>query len=395
MLVTLARRTELATRAGVRFRRVFSASETQMLRESVRAFVNRHVAPYINQWEEEEGLPRELHKRAGDAGILGVIFPEKYGGLDGSHKTFIDFTEELSVVGAGGLQVSLWTHNIALPPILAHGSEAMKNEVAPAVIKGDKIAALASTEPSGGSDVANIKTTAKRDGNYFVINGCKTLITSGSKADWISVVARTGGDGIDGLSLILVDGTAPGLTRTKLQTMGWRCSDTATLMFDDVRVPVDRLIGPLNKGFKMLMETFNSERFLISNMAVAFAKVCLSESLDWAKQRETFGSPLIKRQVIRHKLVDMKTAVVAADAFLNKIAHDLDARAASPADLSMLKNHTTSMLEFVAGEAMQIFGGAGFVRGSKVERIYRETKVLTIGGGSREVMKDLAARQMH
>ena len=286
------------------------------------------------------------------------------------------------------------SHGIGLPPIVAAGTQEQKERLVAPVLAGDKIAALGITEPSGGSDVAAIRTTARREGDHYILKGSKTFITSGMRADVITTAVRTGSEGIGGISLLAVEADTPGLTRTPLDKMGWRCSDTATLYFDEARVPAANLIGQENAGFMAIMQNFNGERLAIAAQAWALAKACYEEALAWARERETFGKPLIARQVIRHKLVDMRMAIDAVGAQLYQLAWRVSQKQHPVADLCMLKNLATSTLEKIAGEAVQILGGAGYLRGAKSERIFRETKVLSIGGGASEVMKDLAARQM-
>ena len=368
----------------------------EALAQSVRRFVAREVAPHIDRWEAEGELPRELHKKAAAAGILGLRYPEEYGGHSEGFDIFhgLTQTEELSSVGAGGLGASLMTHGIGLPPILALGSDAMKRAVAPPVLAGDKIIALGITEPSGGSDVANLKTTARRAGNHYIVNGSKMFITSGMRADYLTAAVRTGGDGARGVSLLLIDMASKGVSRTRLDKMGWRCSDTAAIHFDDVEVPLENLMGAANAGFIGIMRNFNSERLGMAMGCCAFARVCLKEAADWAVQRETFGKPLIKHQSIRIKLADMARQIGTTQAWVDLCAWQVQQGRDQPADFAMLKVQATRMLESVAREAAQVLGGASYITGSKVERIYREVRVNAIGGGSEEIMLDLAGRQL-
>lgn len=368
----------------------------EALAQSVRRFVAREVAPHIDQWEAEGELPRALHKKAAEAGILGLRYPEEYGGHSEGFDIFhgLTQTEELAAVGAGGLGASLMTHGIGLPPILALGSEEMKRRVAPPVLAGDKIIALGITEPSGGSDVANLRTKAVRDGNHYVVNGSKMFITSGMRADWLTCAVRTGGEGAGGVSLLLIEMDAPGVSRTRLDKMGWRCSDTAAIYFEDVRVPVENLIGPENGGFIGIMRNFNAERLGMAMGCCAYARVCLKEAAQWAQQRETFGKTLVKHQSIRIKLADMARQVGATQAWVDLCAWQVQQGRDKPADFAMLKVQATQMLEAVARDAAQILGGASYITGSKIERIYREVRVNAIGGGSEEIMLDLAGRQL-
>jgi acyl-CoA dehydrogenase len=371
--------------------------EHALFRDSVRAFVAAEIAPNINTWDEAQTFPRELYRRAAHIGLLGLGYPEAYGGTPADTWFRLIATEEIAHAGSGGLMASLFSHNIGLPPLVAHGSEALKRRVIPDVLAGVKIAALAITEPSGGSDVARLRCSARRDGAHWVIDGDKTFITSGMRADWITLAVRTGANGAGGISLLVVPGDAPGLTRTPLAKMGWWCSDTAQLHFENCRVPADHLIGDENAGFRMIMENFNGERLLMSAGAAAFAQVCFDEALEWARQRQTFGTALVEHQVTRHKLMDMRMRLASTRAWLHALVARLEAGdtgAEWVAELCLLKNHATQTMQWCADAAVQILGGMGYMRGTKTERIYREVKVMMIGGGAEEIMKELAARQL-
>lgn len=370
-------------------------AEHEALRGQVRRFVEKEIVPHLERWEAERQLPRELHRKAAEAGLLQIGFPEALGGTEVPDLFYmITLTEELARAGSGGLIASLMSHGIGTPPVVAFGSPEQKARFVTPVLAGEKIAALAITEPGGGSDVANLKTRAERDGDHYVVNGAKTFITSGLRADLLTVAVRTGGPGMGGVSLLVIEGDTPGLSRSPLEKMGWHCSDTATLYFDGCRVPVANRIGPENQGFMAIMLNFNHERIMLAAQAWGFAQVCYEEALAYARSRETFGKPLIRNQVIRHKLVDMKMRLDAVKHHLDLLAWRVSHQQMPIAEVCLLKNHACTALEWIANEAMQIFGGAGYLRGAKVERIYRETKVLTIGGGSLEIMKDLAASQL-
>ncbi|MCX7363713.1 MAG: acyl-CoA dehydrogenase family protein [Alphaproteobacteria bacterium] len=372
----------------------FYSEEHEAFRRMVRRFVDRELMPHVDQWDEAEECPRELYRKVSAAGLMQLGFPEEYGGVPTDIFFGIIKAEEMARHGSGGLNASLNSHTIGCPPIAALGPEWMKRKVLPEVLAGEKISALAITEPSGGSDVASLKTTARRDGDHYVVNGSKMFITSGVRADYFTVAVRTGGPGAGGVSLLLIERERAGFSRTKLKKMGWWASDTAQLFFDDVRVPVENLIGTENKGFIGVMLNFNQERLGMSAAAYGYAKVCLDEAIAYARQRHTFGKPLIANQVVRHRLVDMAMRINAVKSTLELLAWRVQQGEKPVAEICMLKNLATSTLEFCANEAMQVFGGAGYLRGAKVERIYRETKVMSIGGGSVEIMKDLAARQM-
>jgi acyl-CoA dehydrogenase len=364
-------------------------------RGTVRRWVAREIAPHVDTWEANESFPREMYGKAAEIGLLGLGFPEEYGGVPTADPFMhVVATEELCQPGCGGLVAGLMSHSIGSPPIVAGGSDELKARVLPAVLAGEKISALAITEPSGGSDVAALQTTARRDGDAYIVNGSKTFITSGMRADYYTVAVRTGGHGIGGISLLLIERDALGFTRTPIEKMGWWCSDTATLYFDDVRVPAANLLGEENRGFQLVMRNFNNERLMMATIATAMAQVALDEAIAYAQTRETFGKRLADHQVIRHKIVEMARQINATRAYRDATAWRVGHGEAPIADLSMLKVQSTLTLEFCAREAAQILGGAGYSRGTKVERIYREVRVNAIGGGSEEIMRDLAARQM-
>ena len=366
----------------------------EAFRATVRRFVEKEIAPFVDEWDEAGTFPRELYRKAASAGLLGLGFPEEYGGTRADQFHRIVLSEELARCGGGGVVASLMSHTIGSPPIAAFGSEALKQRVLPAVLAGEKISALAITEPSGGSDVAELRTTARREGDHYVVNGSKMFITSGVRADFYTVAVRTGGPGASGVSLLLIERGMPGFTQQQLRKMGWWASDTAQLFFDDVKVPVGNLIGEECRGFRYVMLNFNSERLGMAASCASFARVCLEEAIAWAKERTVFGGRLADQQVIRHKLVDMAMRVEATQAFLEQLAWRVENGESPVAEIAMLKNQATQTLAYCASEAVQIHGGMGFMRGVKVERIYREVKVNAIGGGAEEIMKDLAARQM-
>jgi acyl-CoA dehydrogenase len=372
----------------------FYTAEHEAFREVVRRFVEKEIEPYAHEWDEAGEFPKALYEKAAAIGLLGLGFPEEYGGIPADQFMKIAASQELARAGAGGISASLMSHTIGSPPIARAASAAVKTRVLPQVLSGKKISALAITEPSGGSDVANLRTKARRDGDHYTVNGEKTFITSGMRANYLTVAVRTGGEGAGGVSLLLIEGDTPGLSRTKLKKMGWWASDTATLHFDDCRVPAENLIGEEGHGFRIIMQNFNSERMGMAASCTAYAGVCVEEAMAYAKERKTFGKPIAQHQVIRHKIVDMAQKVAASQAMLELLAWRLGQGESPVAEICMMKNQATQTMAFCASEAVQIFGGAGFMRGIKVERIYREVKVNAIGGGTEEIMKDLASRQM-
>ncbi|HVR31240.1 MAG TPA: acyl-CoA dehydrogenase family protein [Acidimicrobiia bacterium] len=366
-----------------------------LFRKIVAEFVAREITPHVDEWDEAESFPRELYSKAGAVGLFGIGFDPEYGGM-GEHDAlaFVILSEELARCGAGGVPASLFSNYIGAPPIQRGGTDEVKSEILPRMLAGDAICALAVTEPGGGSDVASLTTSAVGDGDDYVVSGSKTFITSGMRADYVTTAVRTGGPGPGGLSLLVVPAETEGFSRTPLKKMGWWASDTATLYFDDCRVPRRYLLGDENGGFRLIMENFNYERlFMIAGMTMG-ARVCFEEALAWARERRTFGSRLADHQVIRHKLVEMDRQINATKAWMEQLAWRVNQGETPAAELAECKVQASLTMESCAREAAQILGGASYLRGNPVERIYREVRVNAIGGGSEEIMRDLAARQL-
>jgi acyl-CoA dehydrogenase len=377
-------------------RNPFSTEERQAFQDLVRGFVEREITPHADAWDEAGEVPWDLHRKAGALGLFGFGIDERYGGL-GFDDAFMRaiYAEEISKCGATGIPADLGARSISVGPVHALGNEQIKQRMLPAVLRGEQGASLAITEPSGGSDVASLKTRATRAGDHYVIDGAKTFITGGMRSQWFVVAARTGGEGLGGLSLFLVEADRPGFSRQALQRkMGWWCSDTASLFFDGCRVPVGNRLGDENRGFIAVMQNFNYERFFMAAQALGMMKACLEDAIAWARERTTFGKRLVEHQVIRHKLADMSARIDATEALIRNIAWSINEGEMPVAEISKAKFFATGNLQFCANEAMQILGGAGFLRGGRIERIYREVKVMAIGGGSEEILHDLAARQM-
>jgi acyl-CoA dehydrogenase len=368
----------------------------QLIRDSVRRFVEREILPDIEQWEEAENFPCELYLKAGAAGILGIGYPEAFGGShEGDLFAKIAASEELMRCGSGGLVAGLGSLDIGLPPILKWARPEVRDRVVPQVLAGEKISALAVTEPGGGSDVANLQTRAVRDGDVYRVTGSKTFITSGVRADFYTVAVRTGAPGFGGISLLLIEKGTPGFTvGRQLKKMGWWASDTAELFFDDCRVPVGNLIGSENMGFACIMGNFQSERLALALMANMTAQLALEESLKWARQREAFGKPIGKFQVIKHRLAEMATALEVSREFTYRQAAKMAAGQSVIKEISMAKNFATDTADRIVTDAVQILGGAGYMRESLVERLYRDNRILSIGGGTREVMNEIISKQM-
>lgn len=367
-----------------------------MVRDTMRRFVNEAVKPHIDEWEEAGGFPREVYPQAGSLGLLGIGHPTEFGG-SGEQDVFLKVaaSEELMRSGSGGFVASLGSLDIGLPPVWRTGSDELKQRIVPQVLAGEKIIALAITEPSGGSDVANLKTRAVRDGDHYVVNGSKTFITSGERADCYTVAVRTGEAGFGGVSLLLIEKGTPGFTvGRKLKKMGWWASDTAELFFQDCRVPAENLLGPENSGFFTIMANFQAERLSLAIMAYMTAQLALEQCLAYVKERTTFGKPLSKHQVIRHKLAEMATQVNVAREYTYRCAARMQAGESAIAEVSMAKNFATSVSTMVTDEAVQIFGGMGYMRESLVERLYRDNRILSIGGGTHEIMNEIISKQL-
>jgi acyl-CoA dehydrogenase len=366
------------------------------LRDTVRRFAERDVLPYLDDWERAGELPRELHRKAGDIGLLGTAFPEHVGGGGGDLVDAMIVTEELHYAGAsGGLIASLLTCGIAVPHIVDAGDEAQIERWVRPTFAGETIGSLAITEPDAGSDVAGLRTTARRDGEHFVVNGAKTFITSGARADFVTTAVRTGEPGAHGLSLLVVERDTPGFTVSrKLEKMGWSCSDTAELSFADARVPVGNLVGAENSGFAQIATNFVTERLSLAVQAYAGAQRALDLTVAWCRQRETFGRPLISRQTVQHTLTEMARKVDVARSYTRDIALRHLAGQEVIAQVCFAKNTAVEAGSWVADQAVQLHGGMGYLRESEVERQYRDMRILGIGGGTNEIMTGLAAKRL-
>jgi acyl-CoA dehydrogenase len=371
-------------------------AEREALKETAREFVRREVAPHLDDWEAAGEVPRELHVKAAKQGLLGVSFPEAVGGEGGDLLDSIAVQEGFLEAGASsGLLAALFTGGIALPHLAAHGSPALVDRFVRPTLAGELIGSLAVTEPGGGSDVAAIRTTARRDGDHFVVNGTKTFITSGVRADFVTTAVRTGGPGHAGLSLLVIEKGTSGFTVDRaLLKMGWHCSDTAELGFADVRVPVTNLVGEEGSGFAQIAEQFVVERIALAVHAYGIAARSLELTAAHCRERETFGRPLVKNQVVRHTLVEMRRQVEVARTYTHAVAARHGAGESVIAEACLAKQTAVDCAAYVCDKAVQLHGGTGYLTGTEVERHYRDARILPIGGGATEVLTDLAATLM-
>ncbi|MCW2758897.1 MAG: acyl-CoA dehydrogenase domain protein [Nocardioidaceae bacterium] len=368
--------------------------EQDALRSATRQFVEREVLPHLQDWEDAHEIPRSLHEAAAKVGLLGVSFAEAVGGQGGDLVDSVAMQEAFfEAGGSSGLAAGLFTGGIALPHMAARGTPAQIATYVRPVLEGTRIGSLAVTEPGGGSDVAGITTTARREGDEYVVNGAKTFITSGVRADFVTTAVRTGGPGHGGVSLLVVDKGTPGFVVDRsLAKMGWHCSDTAELSFTDVRVPVANLVGEENTGFAQIAEQFVVERIALAVHAYGIAARSLALTAAYVQERETFGKPLASRQVVRHKLVEMHRQVEVARTYARSIAARHAAGESVIAEACLAKQTACDTATYVCDQAVQLHGGTGYMHGTEVERHYRDARILPIGGGATEVLTDLAAK---
>jgi citronellyl-CoA dehydrogenase len=368
--------------------------EHEDLRESMQAWVKKELWSHRNEWEETT-WPREAMERAGELGYLGLCFPEEYGGQGGDYFYSLVRAECMSYSGSGGTNMGFAVQtDMVLPPIHLLGTEEQKQRYLAPGIKGEKIGCLGITEPGAGSDVAGIRTTAIRDGDEYVVNGSKTFITNGVRADFILMVAKTDPDaGHSGITLFLVDTDTPGFRVSRqLEKMGMHASDTAELAFEDMRVPADAVLGEVGKGFYHISWELQSERMVAAAGAVAGAERMFEKALEYAKEREAFGRPIGKFQVIRHKFAEMATKIEAAKQFNYVVAWRYANGEYPVREITEVKLYSSRMACEVADECVQILGGYGYMKEYEIERAYRDVRLNRIGAGTDEIMLDVIGR---
>ncbi|MEW5738072.1 MAG: acyl-CoA dehydrogenase family protein [Myxococcota bacterium] len=371
--------------------------EHEAFRQTVRTFIEREVKPHVVKWEEAEEFPRELYFKAAELGLFGLKYEEAWGGTNAGFLYEAVATEELSKCGSGGVAAGLGAQmTIATGPIHSFGTDAQKRRFLAPAIKGEKIGAFAVTEPGAGSDVAGLRTVARRDGDHYVLNGAKTYITSGVRADYVIVAVKTDtSKGHKGLSMIIVEKGTPGFSvAKKLKKLGWRASDTAELVFEDCRVPRENLLGPEGNGFAQIMGNFQWERLSLALGAIGAAEDILQNVTAYVRERQAFGQAVAKFQVVKHRLADMATELEAARQLTY---HALRLHAAGEWALgqtAMAKKLATEMCCRLADQSLQLHGGAGYMMEFDIQRHWRDARLGPIGGGTSEIMNEIIAKSL-
>lgn len=376
--------------------------EHELFRKTVRSFVEKELLPHQPKWEKEKFVPKDIFKKLGEQGFLGITLPEAYGGSACDYWYKVVFAEEMIRCRMNGFAMDVAVHtDMTLPVIVKLGTEEQRQEFVVPGIKGEKIAALGITEPSGGSDVAHLRTTAKRDGDDYIINGSKTFITNGSRCDFILLATRTGPSLADnwstahkGISFFIFPTKTPGFSvGRKLEKMGNYSSDTAELSFVDCRVPKRYLLGEENRGFYYVMNNFQGERLIASLMSMASCRMMLEDTIKYAKERHVFGKPILDMQLWKHRLAQLITEVDVGFTYTYHVADLFNKNIPCVKEISMAKLFTTELANKVANECVQIFGGFGYMEEYDICRMFRDLRLLTIGAGTSEIMREIIAKE--
>ncbi|GHE23333.1 acyl-CoA dehydrogenase family protein [Sphingobacterium griseoflavum] len=370
--------------------------EHQTFRETLRAFIRKEIAPYVDQWEKEGQIDRSIWKKMGEMGFMGLNYPEAYGGLDLDFYYSMIFCEELSYCYSGGFTISaLVIQYMSAPYLLKYGSSALKERYLPSIIAGDLVSAVAITEPGAGSDVKNIKTTAVRLGDYYYVNGSKTFITNGYYGDFFITAVKTDpSKGSKGISLLLIDRDAVGVQANKLSKLGWHASDTAELSFDEVEVPVANLLGEEGAGFQYLMDGLQLERLTAAIHSLATAESALRYTLDYMENRETFGKKLQEFQALRHRIATMSAEIETTKAFVYHCCDLQQWGRYAVKECSIAKLQASELAVGVVNRCLQLFGGYGFTEDYKIARLYRDVRVGTLIAGTSEIMLEIIAKMV-
>jgi acyl-CoA dehydrogenase len=368
--------------------------EHEQLRESIRRFVDKEISPFVEEWEEAGDFPQDLYLRCGEIGFFGLKFAEEFGGSGPDFLAAAVFNEELARCGAGGVAAGLGAHtDLASLYVGNYGTKQQLERWLVPSIKGEVIGALAVTEPDAGSDVASLRTRAVKDGDSYVIDGSKTFITNGSKADYVVVAARTGGEGHAGISLIVVEKQTPGFSTNRLQTVGWRTSHTAELFFDSVRVPAENLLGGVEgEGFKQIMGNFGWERLAMALASNAAAQKTLDAGIAYASERQAFGRPISKFQVWKHRFADLASEIAASRSLTYHALRRYVLGEPAIREIALAKSLACELDWRVADECLQVHGGWGYMMEYPVQRAWRDSRLGPIGGGTTEIMREIVAK---
>lgn len=375
---------------------LYFTEEHHAFRASFRDFLQKEVVPHIDKWEETGTIDRFIWKKFGDMGYFGLNYPEAYGGLNLDLFYTVIFLEELQRINSGGFAAAMWAHTyLAMTHLNKEGDEFIKNKYLAPSISGDKIGCLCVSEPFGGSDVAGMRSTAVRNGNHYILNGSKTFITNGVYSDYLVVAAKTDPNSRhNGMSIFVVDRDAPGISSTKLDKLGWRASDTAEIAFDNVKVPIENLMGEEGKGFPYIMQHFALERLVMGVNAHARAEYAIEYAMQYMTERKAFGKQLNEFQALRHKVVEMTSEVEMCKNFNYSIAKRLDQGDYVVKEASMSKLISTKVADQVIYDALQLLGGYGYMEDYPLARMFRDSRLGPIGGGTSEILKEIIAKMI-
>ena len=374
----------------------YFTEEHELFRKSFSEFLQKEVVPHIEKWEKTGTIERFIWEKFGEMGYFGINYPEKYGGLDLDIFYTVIFLEELQKINSGGFAAAMWAHAyLAMTHVATEGDEAIKEKYLTKSISGEMIGCLCISEPSGGSDVAGMRTTAVKKGDKYVINGSKTFITNGVYSDYLIVAAKTNPELHNkGMSIFIVDRDTPGISATKLDKLGWRASDTAEIAFDNVEVPAEHLMGEEGKGFPYIMQHFAFERLIMGINAHARAEYALDYTLQYMSEREAFGKTINKFQALRHSIAEMATDVEMCKEFNYSVAERLDKGVYVVKEASMSKLRSTKMADEVIYNCLQFLGGYGYMEDYPLARMSRDSRLGPIGGGTSEILREIIAKMV-
>lgn len=373
---------------------MYFTEEHDAFRESFKSFLQKEVIPYVDQWEKEGKIDPNIWTKFGEMGYFGLVYPEKYGGLDLDLFYTVIFLEELQKVNSGGFAANMWAHNyLAMTHLNKEGDEKIKKKYLIPSITGEKVGCLCITEPFGGSDVAAMRTTAIKKDNTYIINGSKTFITNGLYSDYLIVTAKTKPeDKHKGISIFVIDRSTKGITSTKLDKLGWRASDTAEIAFDNVIIPASNLMGEENAGFGYIMQHFALERLIMGINSHARAEFAIDYTIQYMSERMAFGKTIDNFQVLRHKIVEMTSEMEMCKEFNYSVANKLNNHTYAVKEATMSKLLSTKMADSVIYDCLQILGGYGYMEDYPLARLFRDSRIGPIGGGTSEILKEVLAK---